>query len=101
MDAHRDDRGQALTNILAGEVLLQSLEEILGLGIGVDGSGQGGAETREMGAAVPVEDRVGEGEDIFGVAVVPLQRDLDFFAVVGLVSIEIDRVLVERRSWTG
>ena len=48
-----------------------------------------------MRAAVEILDRVREAVDVFGVTVVPLQRDLDPFAVF-LVADE-DRLFVQRR----
>ena len=47
----------------------------------VDGAGERGAEAGEMRAAVDGVDVVGEAEDGFGVAVVVLERDVDFDAV--------------------
>ena len=46
-------------------------------GVGVEGAGERASEAGEVGAAVVGVDVVGEAVDVLGVAVVPLQRDLD------------------------
>ena len=96
MDAYCDDRGQTLSDVFAREVLFETLEEILTLGICVDGTRQRGAESRKMGAAVPVEDGVGEGQDIFVVAVVPLEGHLELVTIVSGNG-QIYRILMEWR----
>ena len=95
-EANSDDGRQAFTDVLTGEVLLHPLEQVLSLGIVVDGSSQGRAETGQMGPAISVEDGVGERQDILRIPIVPLERDLDLLTVVGLF-IEIDGLRVEHR----
>ena len=53
------------------------------------------AEAGEVRAAFVRVDVVREGVDDLGVAVVPLQRDLDVDAV--LLAVHVDRLLVDRR----
>ena len=57
------------------------------------------AEPREVRAAFVGVDVVGEGIEGFGVAVVPLQRDLGVDAV--LVAAHVDRLVVDRRTCSG
>ena len=72
---HADHRRQALAHVVAGQVLLDVLEEIAALARGVDGAGQRAAETAQVRAAIDGVDVVGEAEYRFAVAVVVLQRD--------------------------
>ena len=51
------------------------------LAIVVDGARERGAEAGKVRAAVDGVDGVGEGENIFGVAVVILQRDFHFHGI--------------------
>ena len=62
-------------------VSLRALVRPLLLGVLLDRARQRRLEALEVRAAVAVVDRVGEGEDRLGVAVVPLQRDLDALLV--------------------
>ena len=81
-DLHGDDRGQALAAVVAGERrLLQSLGQAVGLGVLLDGARERGLESLEVRAAVAVVDRVREREQRLGVALVPLDRDLDALLV--------------------
>ena len=57
----RDDRGQPLAHVLAGEAHLLALHHAGLLGIIVERAGQRRAEGGEMGAAVALRDVVGEG----------------------------------------
>ena len=78
LDLDRDDRGQPLAAVVAGEArLLQRLRQPVLLGVLLDRARQRRLEALEVRAAVAVVDRVGEGEDRLGVALVPLERDLD------------------------
>ncbi len=56
------------------EVFFHVLEQPGLLAEGVDGARQRGAEAAEVRAAIDGVDVVGEAEDVFGVAVVVLQR---------------------------
>ena len=73
-----DHGHQSFAHVVAAQVFLQILEKTERLADGVDGARQRGAEAGEMRTAVDGVDVVGEAEDGFGVAVVVLQRDLDF-----------------------
>src|SRR5437764_1013983 len=73
---HRDDRGQALADVLAGEVVVLLLQQLLITRVLVDERGHGGAETLFVGAAAVRVDVVGEGVDGLRVLGVPLHRDL-------------------------
>ena len=75
-EAHRDDGGQALAHVVAGEVGVTLFEDVGLAGVVVEGAGEGAAEAGEVRAAVNGVDVVGEGEDRLGEAVVVLQGDL-------------------------
>ena len=75
LDADHGD--QAFAHIVAGEILLQVLEQAERLAGGVDGAGERGAEALQMRAAIDGVDVVGKGEDGFAVGVVVLQANLD------------------------
>ena len=92
-DLHRDHRGQPLSHVVAAEALEILLEEVLLLGVGVDGARQAGAEAGQMSAAFVGRDVVREGEQVLGVAVVVVHGDLDLDAV--LLALEIDRIAAE------
>ena len=62
-------------------------------GVEIDRARQRGAEAGEVRAALVRVDVVREGVDGFGVAVVPLQRDLHVDAVA--VALHVDRLLVD------
>ena len=74
---HRDDRGQPLAHVVAGERHLLLLQHPRFLGIVVQRARQRRAERGDVRAAVALGDVVGEGEDVLVIAVVPLERDLD------------------------
>ena len=76
-DLDADDRDQALADVVAADALFQVLREVVLGGVGVDRPRQRRAEAGQVRAAFVRVDVVGEGVDRFGVAVVPLQRDLD------------------------
>ena len=80
-DLHRDDRRQALADVVAGEVRVLLLEQLLVLGVLVDHAGQRRAEALLVGAALMGVDGVGEGVYRLRIARVPLHRDLDLVAV--------------------
>src|SRR3954471_4690488 len=90
----RDDRGQPLADVLAGEVLVLLLELALLARIAVERARQGGAEARQVRAALVRVDVVREREDGLLVGGVPLQRDLDR-ALVRL-ALEEDDLLLDR-----
>ena len=73
----RDDRGQALAHVLAGEVVLLLLEQALLARVAVERARQGGAKARQVRAALVGVDVVGERVDRLLVGGVPLHRHLD------------------------
>jgi hypothetical protein len=90
----RDEADESFADVVAGDRDLRVLEQLVLLGVGVDRAGQGRAEADEMRAAFDRVDRVGEGEHVLAVAVVPLQRDLAVEAVARAV--HVDRLVVQR-----
>ncbi len=88
-----DDDNEAFAHVVAGEVLLDVLEEAELLAGDVDGARQRRAEAGEMRSAIDGVDVVGEAEDGLGVGVVVLQRNLhDDAALLGL---HVDGLLVQ------
>ena len=93
--------GQPFPQILAGDGHLDVLQQVVGVGVGVHGAGEGRLETDQVGPAFMGVDVVGEGEDLFIVAVVVLHGyfrlhspflpfEVDRFGVDGgLVLVEI------------
>ena len=77
----RDNRGQPFAHVVAGQGDLFLLQDARFLGIIVDRPGQRRAEGGQMRAAVALGDVVGEAQDVFVIAVVPFQRDIDADAV--------------------
>ena len=92
-ELHRDHRGQALADVVAGQVLVLLLQQALVARVGVQRPGQRRAEAGEVRAALVGVDVVGEREHRLLVGGVPLHRDLDR-AVVGLV-VEEDGLAVQ------
>ena len=90
----RDDGGQALADVLAGEVLVLLLELALLARVAVERARERRAEARHVRAALVRVDVVGEREDGLLVGGVPLQRDLDR-ALVAL-ALEEDDLLLDR-----
>ena len=90
----RDDRGQALADVLAGEVLVLLLELALLARVAVERARQRRAEAGEVRAALVRVDVVGEREHRLLVGGVPLHRDLDR-ALVAL-ALEEDDLLLDR-----
>ncbi len=91
LDADHGD--EPFTHVLAGEVGVAVLEQLLLAAVVVQGAGEGGAEAGEVAAAVDGVDAVGEGEGGLGEAVVVLDRGLDR-GVVDL-ALDVDRAGVE------
>ena len=73
----RQHAGQALAGVLAGDGDLLALGRAGALGVAGDHPGQGAAEGRQVGAAIPLRDVVGEAQHVLVVAVVPPQRQVD------------------------
>ena len=72
-----DDRGQALAHVVAGQVAVGIAQHAGAARPVVQRARQGGAEPRQVRAAVERVDVVGEREDVLRVGVVVLERDLD------------------------
>ena len=85
LQAHRDDGGQALPDVLAQQVLVLLLQRASGPGVLVGHAGQGGLEPFLVHTALDGRDAVGEGVDALVEAGVPLQRDLHLHALLDLL----------------
>ena len=72
-----DHRGQSLADVLARQVGVALLEHGRSPCPVVQGARQGGSEARDVRAAINRVDVVGEREDILGIGIVVLERDLD------------------------
>ena len=83
--SHRDDRRQALADVLALEVLFLLLQEVALARVAVDDVGERLAEALFVHAALDRRDAVREGVDALVVAGVPLEGDLDLLVLLGLV----------------
>ena len=73
--------GQALLQVVTGEVLILVAQDLVVPRGFVDGPGHGGPEPRDVRPPLDRVDEVGEGEDAFEVAVVVLEPDVDRDAV--------------------
>ena len=91
-----DDRGQALADVVAADArVLEVLREIVLAGVEIDRPRQRRTEARKVRAAFVRVDVVREGVDRFGVAVVPLESDLDVDALP--VAAHVDWLVVDDR----
>ena len=88
-----DHRSQALADVVAGEVAVVGLEHAGLAGPIVERARERGPEARDVRPAIDRVDVVGEGEDVLGVRVVVLDRDLDLRPAKA--SIDVDRLVVE------
>ena len=73
----RNDGRKALAHIVAAQVGVLLLEQVLLAGVIVNHAGERGAETLEMHAALGGIDVVGKRHDVLAIAGIPLQRHLD------------------------
>src|SRR6478752_5666271 len=88
----RDDRGQALADVVTGDPVLGLLHQAPLEAPGVDQRGERRPEALLVGAALVGVDRVGEGVDRLGVRRVPLHRDLEaHVALDGLGGLGVER----------
>ena len=85
---HRDDRGEALADVLAEEVLVLLLEVALGAGVAVHDVREGLLEALFVHPAFGGGDVVRERVEALVEAGVPLQRDLDLAAVVRVADVD-------------
>ena len=93
----RDDGGQALADVVAGEVLVLVLEEVLLAREVVDELGHRRAEALLVGAALVGVDRVGVGVDRLGVGGGPLHRQLEAERLaLGVLDLDRDDLGVHR-----
>src|SRR5579864_4707761 len=90
-----DDGDEAFADVITGDgdFVFLLLEHPEGAGGVIDGPRERGAKTGKVRAAVNGVDRIGEGENIFGVAVVILQRDFHVDRVA--LALHIDGRIVE------
>ena len=73
----RDNGRKTLAHIVAGQVGVLLLEQVLLAGVIVDHAGERGAEALEVHAALGGVDVVGKRHDVLAVAAIPLQGYLD------------------------
>ena len=92
---HGNDRDESFAHVVAGDgdFVLLLLEHVRGRSEIVDRARQRRAEAGKVRPAVHRVDRVGEGKNIFRVAVVVLQRDFDFDRVA--LAFHVDRRIVQ------
>ncbi len=69
--------GEAFAHVVAGDLRVLVLQEIVGLGELVDGPGERAAETGKVRAAIRIVDGIGVAEHLVVVGVVVLEDDLD------------------------
>ena len=73
----RDNGRKALAHIVAGQVGVFFLEQVLFARVVVDHAGERGAEAFEVHAALGGVDVVGKRHDVLAIAAIPLQGHLD------------------------
>ncbi len=83
-ELHRDDRGEALADVVADEVLVLLLQEALAPGVAVHHVGEGLLEALLVHAALGGGDVVGERVEALVVAGVPLERELGLAERLGV-----------------
>ncbi len=88
---HRDDRGEALTDVLAEEVLVLLLEDPLGAGVLVHDVREGLLEALFVHPTFGGGDVVRERVQALVEPGVPLQGDLDLATVVGVADVDDGR----------
>ena len=95
-ELHGNDGDEAFAHVVTidRDFVLLLFEHAGGAGVVVERARERGAEAGEVRAAVNGVDRVGEGKNIFGVAVVVLQRDFDIH--LGALAFHVDRGIVKR-----
>ena len=91
---HADNACEAFPHVVAGEILLARLEEIVRPGVVVDDAGERRAEARQMHAAFHRVDVVHEGVHVLAVAVLVLHGDVHDDPV--LLPFEGDDLLIDQ-----
>ena len=99
LDGH--DGGQAFAHVIAGEIVVLLLEDVLLARIPVDKRGERCTEALLMGAAFGCGDGVGEGVHGFGVGGRPLHGDFRGDADFEVFGLEIDDLLLDRVGLAG
>jgi hypothetical protein len=95
-----DDSGEPLANVLSLQAVLYLFEEILRGAIAIEHLGERRPQTGEVRAAIPIVDVVRVAEYLFGVARVPLHRELNAYrrraAIDHLLCDDRDHLVVHR-----
>ena len=91
---NRDDRGQALTHVFTGEVIVLIAQQLVVASVTVHQGGQRGTETLFMGAALMGVDRVCVGVDGFLVRTGPLHGHFQAHVTVRVLGFEGDNLFV-------
>ena len=96
---HADHRRQTLANVVAREILFHVLEQPFALSERVDRARQRRVKAAQVRAAVHRVDVVREAQNVLGVRVVVLERDLHPQRAVRQLALafEIDRLVVQDR----
>ena len=89
--------GQTFAHVFAGDQVLVFFQKVVFRNIVVDGTGQRGTETGQMGTAVFLRNVVGKAEHAFIVGVGPLQRRFDLNVTVAVGAGKSDNAFVQRR----
>jgi hypothetical protein len=92
---YRDDGDETFANIVSadGDFVLLLFQHAEGIRVVVDRARERRTEAGEVRAAVDRIDRIGEGENVFGVGVVILQRDFHFHLIA--LAFHVNRRVVE------
>src|SRR6478735_5796894 len=88
----RDDGGETLAHVVAGEVLVLVLEQVLAAREVVDELGHRRAEALLVRAALVGVDRVGVGVHRLAVRVRPLHRELEAEGALGVLHLDGDHL---------
>src|SRR5271156_4161464 len=90
-----DDGDEAFADVVTidGDFVFLLFEHAERIGVVIYCAGERGAEAGKVRAAVNRVDRVGEGKNVFGVTVVVLQRDFDFYLIA--LAFDVDGRIVQ------
>ncbi|RPK47495.1 hypothetical protein EES39_11520 [Streptomyces sp. ADI92-24] len=92
---HRDDRGQTLADVLAGEVVVLLAQQLLVPRVPVDQRGHRRTEALLVGTALMRVDRVREGVDALAVLRVPLHGDLGREESLLVLGLDVDHRIMD------